>query len=262
MRGSIGHSDSATNKTWKPPTMEKRREDLAKQEKFRNSLNSSLSQAKRHEKELSFMAENGIRQIVYPRIGEYAHRQRPEPVHNEINAWQHILNVIYQEALRRGLVETFLEVLSLPLQASDNNQVRRAVSLTLPNHPEGAGDRARQSELLQEKHRVFQEAIGKATESYRAEVTLGKKGCQLVFLAQRIREHYNDKEKRSNNISTRLIGEQAISLARYSYRLIDALGMEDESGPQKIQRLALGRWPSVSGMLELFSTRLTPIQLK
>ena len=216
MGGSIGHSDSATNKTWNEPTMEKRREDLAKLEKFRSSLNSSLSQAKRHEKELSFMAENGIKQIVFPRKDEYADRQRPEPVHNEINALQHILNVIYQEALRRGLVETFLEVLSLPLQASDNHQVRRAVSLTLPNHPEGAGDRARQSELLQEKHRVFQEAISRATESYRAEVTLGKKGCQLAFLAQRIREHYNDKEKRSNNISTRLIGEQAISLARYS----------------------------------------------
>lgn len=187
------------------------------------------------------MAENGIRQIVYPRIGEYADRQRPEPVHNEINAWQHILNVIYQEALRRGIIETFLEVLSLPLQASDTNQVRKAVSLTLPNHPEGAGDRARQSDLLQEKHKVFQEAIGRATESYRAEVTLGKKGCRLAFLAQRIRQHYNDKEKRSNNISTRLIGEQAISLARYSYRLIDALGMEGESGPQKIQRLALGK---------------------
>ena len=67
------------------------------------------------------MAENGIWQIVYPRIGEYADRERPELVHNEINAWQHILNVIYQEALRRGLVKTFLEVLSLPLQACDNN---------------------------------------------------------------------------------------------------------------------------------------------
>lgn len=100
MGGSIGHSDSATNKTWKPPTMEKRMEDLPKLEKFRSSLNSSLSQAKRHKKELSFMAENGIRQIVYVRIGDYADRQRPEPVHNEINAWQHVLNVIYQEALR------------------------------------------------------------------------------------------------------------------------------------------------------------------
>ena len=100
MGGSIGHSDSATNKTWKPPTMEKRMEDLPKLEKFRSSLNSSLSQAQSHKKELSFMAENGIRQIVYLRIGEYADRQRPEPVHNEINAWQHILNVIYQEALR------------------------------------------------------------------------------------------------------------------------------------------------------------------
>ena len=50
VRGSIGHSELATNKTWKPPTMEKRREDLAKLEKFRNLLNSSLSQAKRHKR--------------------------------------------------------------------------------------------------------------------------------------------------------------------------------------------------------------------
>ena len=174
------------------------------------------------------MAGNGIMQVVYPRIGEFADRQRPEPAHNEINAWQHLLNVMYQEALRRGLIETFLEILSLPLQASDNNQVRQSVPSTLPHHPEGAGDRARQSDLLQEKHKVFQEAIGRATTSHSVEVTSGRKGCQLAFLARKIREHYNDKDKRANTISTRLIGEQAISLARYSFRLIDALGMEDE----------------------------------
>ena len=99
-------------------------------------------------------------------------RSRPvEPVHNEINAWQHLLNVMYQEALRRGLIETFLEILSLPLQTSDNNQVRQSVSSTLPHHAEGAGDRAKQSELLQEKHKVFQEAIGRARTSHSVEVT-------------------------------------------------------------------------------------------
>ena len=132
------------------------------------------------------------------------------------------------------VLHTVLEVLSVPLRASDNNQVRRA----LADHLEDAGDRARQSEHLQEKHGVFQKAIGRATESYQSEVTLGKKGCQLAFLAQWVREHYIDKEKRSNNISTRLIGKQAISLSRYSHRLIDALDMEDESRPQKIQQLA------------------------
>ncbi|XP_078372353.1 uncharacterized protein LOC144656016 [Oculina patagonica] len=238
MGATIGHSDSDT---WKPPTMQKRKEDLDKLSRFRESLDSSLGQSKRHEKELSFMADNSIRQLVYPRIGEYADRQRPEPVHNEINAWQHLLNVIYQEALRRGLTEDFLEVLSLPLQVSDNDQPRQVIPTTPSIYPEGTGDRARQSELLKGKHEAFQEAIGRATRDYQVAGNTGRKGCQLAFLARHIREHYNDKEKRSNNISTRLIGEQAISLARYSFRLIDALQMEGESGPQRIKRLALGK---------------------
>lgn len=82
MGGCIGQSES---NTWKPPTMQRRKEDLDKLEKFR-SLPGSLSQAKIHEKELSFMANNGIRQVVYPRIGEFADREQPELVHNEINA--------------------------------------------------------------------------------------------------------------------------------------------------------------------------------
>ncbi len=72
-----------------------------------NPWTASLSQAKRPEKELSFMADNSIRQLVNPRIGEYADCQRPEAVHNETNAWQHLLNVFYQEALRRELTEDF-----------------------------------------------------------------------------------------------------------------------------------------------------------
>ncbi|KAL9976923.1 hypothetical protein ACROYT_G014266 [Oculina patagonica] len=96
--------------------MQKRKEDLDKLSRFRESSDSSLSQAKRHEKELSFMADNSNRQLVYPRIGTYPDCQRPEPVHNEINVWQHVLNVIYQEALPRELTEDVLEVQSLPLQ--------------------------------------------------------------------------------------------------------------------------------------------------
>lgn len=235
MGGTIGHLDSDT---WKPPTMQQRKEDLAKLARFRESLGDSLSQAKRHEKELSFMAENGIWQVEYPRIGEYADQQRPEPVHNEINAWQHLLNVIYKEALRRELTEDFLKVLSLPLKVSDNDQARPVVAGTHSSYPEVAGDRARKSELLKGRHEEFQEAIGRASGSYEVTGTTGRKGCQLAFLARQIREHYNDEEKRNNNISTRLIGEQAISLARYSFRLIDALATQDESGPQRIKRLA------------------------
>jgi len=66
----------------------------------------------------------------------------------------------------------------------------------------------------------------------------------LASLARQIREHYNDKEKRSNTISMRLIVEQAISLARYSFRLTDALTMEGKSGAfraKKIKQMALGK---------------------
>ena len=101
------------------------------------------------------MAENGIIQMGYPRIGQCADRQRPEPVHDEINAWPHLLNAIYKEALRRELNEEFLEVLSLPLQVSDNDQARKPISTTQSTDPQGAGDRARQSELLQGNHKAF-----------------------------------------------------------------------------------------------------------
>ncbi|XP_022806312.1 uncharacterized protein LOC111343412 [Stylophora pistillata] len=100
------------NDTWNPPSMKKRKADLLKLNQCRDSLSKSLSQAKKDKKELSFMAENGIRKVVYPRIGEFADRQRPELVQNEINTWQHLLNVIYREALQRDLIEDFLEVLS------------------------------------------------------------------------------------------------------------------------------------------------------
>lgn len=63
----------------------------------------------------------------------------------------------------------------------------------------------------------------------------------MSFVASKIREHHNDKDHRANNLSTRLIGEQAIALAKYSYRLIDALEITDESSAQKMKRQALGK---------------------
>ena len=55
-------------------------------------------------------------------------------------------------------------------------------------------------------------------------------GCGLAFVAREVREHCSDQSKRSNNLSIRLIGRQAISLAKYSYRLIDCLETENETG--------------------------------
>ena len=57
------------------------------------------------------MAEHGIRQIGEPRIRYFADRLRPEPLHLEINSWQHVLDIIYKEALRRGRYGEFIQTL-------------------------------------------------------------------------------------------------------------------------------------------------------
>jgi hypothetical protein len=49
------------------------------------------------------------------------------------------------------------------------------------------------------------------------------------------------KKRRHNKIPTRLIGAQAIALARYAYRLVDSLQTTYESPSQRVIRLALGR---------------------
>ena len=90
------------------------------------------------------------------------------------------------------------------------------------SYPKGAGDRVSQSALVIEQHEVFQGAIGGVRGS------TVREGCLLAFLARQVREYYSDKDKRSNNITSSLIGEQAISLARYSFRLIHALQIEEE----------------------------------
>ena len=66
-------------------------------------------------------------------------------------------------------------------------------------------------------------------------------GCGLSYLVTLIKENYADKKNRHNKIPTRLIGAQAIALARYAYRLTDSLHSSDESPVQRVTRLAPGR---------------------
>ena len=73
---------------FKPYTMEIRNCHVVKVENFMNSLPCSMSEKNKHAQKLQFMAENGIPQLGPPRIGHFAERQRQEPVHCEINAWQ------------------------------------------------------------------------------------------------------------------------------------------------------------------------------
>ena len=75
------------------------------------------------------------------------------------------------------------------------------------------------------------------TEAYETPVF----GCGLLLLVPFFQDHYKDDQKRFNKIPVRLIGEQAVSIARYGYRLVDSLQLPDEPPPQEVKRLSLSR---------------------
>ena len=70
---SIGLSETDT---WKPPTAQGRELALKNLITFRKGLNKCLTPSQVHDKELEFMATNGIRQLGPLRIGLFADRQR------------------------------------------------------------------------------------------------------------------------------------------------------------------------------------------
>ena len=116
MGGRIGHGKC--NK-WKPFAQEIKKMDLEKLEMFRKTLPSKNSLSQNHKKELEFMAENGLRQVGVPKIGIFANLQQPEQMHNKVNAWQRLLNLMYKEALQRQCIESFLDVLSASVKVPD-----------------------------------------------------------------------------------------------------------------------------------------------
>ena len=63
-------------------------------------------------------------------------------------------------------------------------------------------------------------------------------GCGLAYLRIQIQEHYNDESRCFNKLSTRITGQQAISLARNSFRLVDCLKTAEETEGDKLKRLA------------------------
>ena len=150
MGGTIGFSDSDT---WKPFTLEKRKSHVEKVRNFMSSLPSSLTEKNRHARKLQFMAENGIRQLGPPRIGQFADRLRPEPMHCEINAWQHYIDLLYLEAVMRKKFDPFVSVLAAPLGRGDEDdidEVQLQKSLVKISSLESVGERARQQDLLQQ----------------------------------------------------------------------------------------------------------------
>ena len=226
---------------FKPFTLEIRNSHLRKLDTFISSLPSNLSEKNRHARKLQFMAENGIQQLGPPRIGSFAVQQRPKPIHCEINAWQHVLNTIYREAVQRGIFTKFSDILGASAIGQSTNQcVVTEKPSVFVSHDDGAGERSTKVDIVNASNTKFVSHLGNAISNFQKENS-DELGCGLGYLTSVVKDHYNDESQRHNKLPVRLIGDQAIALANFSYRLIDGLKISDESPAQKLRRLALGK---------------------
>ena len=128
-------------------------------------------------------------------------------------------------------------------KSSKAGNVKANITASSAAHSEAVGDRVAQSDLASRSSKTFEEAISQAAslDSQAECEPSSRPGCGLPFLVSKIREHFSDNQKKYKNIPTRLIGQQAITLARLSYHLVDALSFEGESDAEKIKRFALGK---------------------
>ena len=105
-------------------------------------------------------------------------------MHNEINAWQQILNLIYKEALQRKVIDLLLEMLSSLEDTINNNRVQLSRTLLTISHEEGVGQRVRQEDVVNKQAKAFFEHVQEAAASSEG---LGRKaGCGLSFVAIKI----------------------------------------------------------------------------
>lgn len=82
----------------------------------------------------------------------------------------------------------------------------------------------------------FRQNLQESSRNRDAQHMSNKQGCGLGYLASKIKEHYNNESTRHNKLPIRIIGSQAIALARYSFRLIDSLECDNEYYALKIKR--------------------------
>ena len=66
---------------------------------------------------------NGIHQLGQPRIGVFAEKVRPDPLHCDINAWHNVSGIIYIESVQRVLFHKFMKILSAPVGTEDHEQL-------------------------------------------------------------------------------------------------------------------------------------------
>ena len=66
-------------------------------------------------------------------------------------------------------------------------------------------------------------------------------GCGLASVAKNIEEHYKNEKTRFTVLSNRFIGAQAIKMAKYGLRAVDALRCDGETEIQKFKRIAISK---------------------
>ena len=183
-KSELGIVGQELDKRWQVPSMESRQIDLEKLNGYLGTLSSNLNPEQVHKKKLEFMAKNGLRQLGEPRIGYYADRQRPEPLHLEINNWEHTVNLLYQECVRRNVVDKLILTLNSKVSEGD---------------------------------------------------------CGLKSVADNIKQHFSSEQTRYNKLKNRMIGSQAISMAKYGLRAVDLLKNDLESAAERYKRIFLSK---------------------
>ena len=94
--------------------MKSSEESLKLLEAFQKSIDEKKSQKTKHKLELEFMAQDSLRQTELPRIEKFCDRIMTEYLHLEINSRQHVMDVLYKEAVRRGQFKQFINTLQTP----------------------------------------------------------------------------------------------------------------------------------------------------
>ena len=155
-------------------------------------------------------------------------------MHAEHNIWLNTLDVIYNEAKSHGCFSQFLEVLKSHQQnyAEQVQPMHQQVEKAQANAANSDTDLGMLSVLQKIKERSL------LREAARENIV----GVGSPAVAARVKEHHeasNNYKKLSSSV--RLIGEQAISLARFSFRLVDTLEIDNEKASQRIVRLVLSR---------------------
>ena len=190
-------------------------------------------------------------------------------MHTEHNVWLNMLDIVYHEAMQREAVQQFLSVLAGP-QSESKLVINRNIHHRATSNYENTQDPIIQLEQSLEKPASVQNSVNSSGTGSRSRDILNRDssaglkqcltkikeqginqshekqevlGVGLEQLAKKIREHFEKESTQHNKLNSccRLIGEQAISLARFSFRLIDSMAVEGETLPQKCKRIVISK---------------------